>query len=528
MTRTDEPSQASVLRERFSRVPWRHAIREAIRDRAGKGPTALPDRLEGAVFGCLVGDALDGLPQTAGDPRGDGPSASTRAGGRLLVSVDALLRGDQPGPTGLRSFAVQADGSPASGDALVAALALPLVMRTTAAPDLACLAARVSRETGEASEAREEGAAAEAQVACAMVALVGRRLLAGERDRRLALTRAAREVRAAWGAAGSRAAGSPAAGSRASGSPVPGGASTPAVAAVDAFLAGPGRAGGDPAAGSFWSAWSAFADASGYRETVARPGLADATATAALAGGLAGLYWGSAAIPAAWRRRLPDWHIARELVDRLVETDVPGWDGRTWRTSTSSPLRVDAIDLSGIRGLAPEASTGRSATSGTAGGLGITFLPGKRYVGYHTGGHWRDLDADASRLHALGVDVVLLLVEDRELARCRVPDIGHVLPTHGVELLRFPIPDPLVPRDDAAFHATVASVLRRVRNGQLVAIACRGGLDRSGLAAACLLREAGLPADEAIERVQRARRGALTLPDQQAYVRRWPSPGEPR
>ncbi|MCU0479086.1 MAG: hypothetical protein MUE92_10165 [Chloroflexi bacterium] len=507
MTRPDEPSQASVLRERFSRVPWRRAIREAIRDRAGKGPTALPDRLEGAVFGCLVGDAHDGLPQPAGDPRGDVPSAPPRAGGRLLVSVDALLRGDQPGPTGFRSFAVPADGSPASGDALVAALALPLVMRTTAAPDLASLAARVSREAGEA----------EAQVACAMVALVGRRLLAGERDRRLALTRAAREVRAAWAASGSPA----------SGSPASGGASTPAVAAVDAFLAGPGRATGDPAAGSFWSAWSAFADASDYRETVASPGLADAAATAALAGGLAGLYWGSAAIPAASRRRLPDWRIARELVDRLVETDVPGWDGRTWRTSTSSPLRVDAIDLSGILGLAAAASTGRSATGGTAGGLGITFLPGKRYVGYHTGGHWRDLDADADRLHALGVDVVLLLVEDRELARCRVPDIGHVLPTHGVELLRFPIPDPLVPRDDAAFHATVASVLRRVRDGQLVAIACRGGLDRSGLAAACLLREAGLPADEAIERVQRARRGALTLPDQQAYVRRWPSPEEP-
>ena len=55
-----------------------------------------------------------------------------------------------------------------------------------------------------------------------------------------------------------------------------------------------------------------------------------------------------------------------------------------------------------------------------------------------------------------------------------------------------------------------------------LAIACRGGLDRSGMAAACLLREAGIGADAAIERVQQARRGSLTLPDQQAYVRAWP------
>ena len=42
------------------------------------------------------------------------------------------------------------------------------------------------------------------------------------------------------------------------------------------------------------------------------------------------------------------------------------------------------------------------------------------------------------------------------------------------------------------------------------------------MAAACLLCEAGLGADDAIDRVQRARPRALTLPDQQAYVREWP------
>jgi protein-tyrosine phosphatase len=103
-----------------------------------------------------------------------------------------------------------------------------------------------------------------------------------------------------------------------------------------------------------------------------------------------------------------------------------------------------------------------------------------------------------------------------------VADIGDVLPAHGVELVRFPIPDPLLPRDGAAFRATIAALLGRAENGTRIAIACRGGLDRSGLAAGCLLREAGLQAEEAIGRVHAARPGSLTLPDQQAYVRRWP------
>jgi hypothetical protein len=214
-------------------------------------------------------------------------------------------------------------------------------------------------------------------------------------------------------------------------------------------------------------------------------------------------------VPAVLRRRLAQGPAVRGLADRLIETDAPGWDGRPWRTSTSSPLRIDRLDLSGLDGCA-------------AGAAGITFLPGRRYVGYHTGAQWRDLDADAARLRELGTDTLLLLVEDRELVRCRVTGIGEALAAHGVELVRFPIRDPLLPRDGDAFRRTIAALLGRVRTGGSVAIACRGGLDRAGLTAGCLLREAGLGAAEAIDRVQAARRGALTLPDQQAYVRAWP------
>jgi hypothetical protein len=64
---------------------------------------------------------------------------------------------------------------------------------------------------------------------------------------------------------------------------------------------------------------------------------------------------------------------------------------------------------------------------------------------------------------------------------------------------------------------------RRRRPGPLRrdAVACRGGIDRTGMTAACLLREAGLGFGPAIARVQAARRDSITIPAQQAVVRDW-------
>jgi ADP-ribosylglycohydrolase len=536
-------------------VPWRRAVGDALRDRLGAGPAALPERLEGAVLGHLVGDAL-GVPYEFGPPRpaaevewrGGGPHGQPAGtwsddGALMLALLDSLLSaGFDPADQGRRALAWRDEGRYAPGGrvfdiggataaalgriaagtpaaeagaadakgngSLMRILPLALVLRGAGPAELVERAARSSRVTH---------GSAEAQVVCALYVLLARRLLGGESDPRRALRGATVDLRAALAARGLP--GSPEAA-------VP----AEALAALDALVAWPERAGSGRVVDSFWSAWDAFAGASTYREAVVRAVAlgGDTDTTGAIVGGLAGLRWGVSAIPPAWRRGLRDGHLVRGLVDRLVETDAP-WDGHAWRTSTTSPLRVDRLDLAGVVGPAAAAATG-SGPPGAGGptppgSAGITFLPGKRYVGYHTGAHWRDLDTDAARLRELGVDVLLLLVEDAELDRCRVPDIAEALAARGVDLVRFPIRDPLLPRDGAAFQATIAALLGRVRAGAFVAIACRGGLDRSGLAAACLLREAGLAPDEAIARVQAARRGALTLPDQQAYVRAWPPRG---
>jgi len=198
--------------------------------------------------------------------------------------------------------------------------------------------------------------------------------------------------------------------------------------------------------------------------------------------------------------------VATPLVDRLVATTGS-------RTSTTSPLRVDGIDLRGADGV-------------EAGSLGITFLPGKKRDGY-TGPHWRDVELDAATLRGSGVGVLFLLVEDIELEWCMVPELADVLAAADIELVRFPIRDPRIPTEvqEAGFRAAIADLVTRLRATESIAIACRGGIDRSGMAAACVLIESGIPTREAIDRVHAGRKGSLTYGEQLAYVEAWAAGG---
>ncbi|MEX1296706.1 MAG: ADP-ribosylglycohydrolase family protein, partial [Candidatus Limnocylindrales bacterium] len=485
----------------------------------------LPERLEGAVYGHLCGDAL-GVPYEFGSPdrigpvewQGGGPHAQPPGtwsddGSLMLALLDSLLSaGFDPADQGRRALAWRDEGAYAPGGlvfdvgssttealhalregapaqlaggveargngSLMRILPVPLVLRTVDDAELFTLACRASRVTH---------GSAEAQLACGLYALAVRRLLAGEDDRPAVLAQALRVARLelqAHGLPGSAVAAEPAA----------------ALAELDAFERWSGREGRGRVVDSFWSAWDAFAGAADYVSAVTaavRYGH-DTDTTAAIAGGLAGVCFGIEAVPSEWQRGLRDRHIAQALVDRLVETDRSEWDGTPWRTSHTKALRVDFMDLTG------------TDLVERGGRTGMTFLPGKRYMGYYSGPHWRDLDSDAASLREQGVDVMLLLVEDRELVRCRATRVSEVLPHHGIELIRHPIRDPETPGHDAAYRRTVSALVERVRGGATVAIACRGGLDRSGMTAACFLREAGLDADTAIDRVHAAREHTLT------------------
>jgi ADP-ribosyl-[dinitrogen reductase] hydrolase len=178
-------------------------------------------------------------------------------------------------------------------------------------------------------------------------------------------------------------------------------------------------------------------------------------------------------------------------------------------TSEANPIRVAWILAADV-----------PAAAGWTGRLGMTFLPGKRDVGL-AGIHRRDLGLDVRDLRSVhGAGAFVLLVEDHELAATSTAGIADVMGGQDIELIRFPIVDGGVPAE-APFRTLVHGLLERLRAGQSVVVACRGGLGRTGTTIACLLVEAGLDADSAMALTRARRPGAIETSGQEAFVRRW-------
>ncbi len=130
--------------------------------------------------------------------------------------------------------------------------------------------------------------------------------------------------------------------------------------------------------------------------------------------------------------------------------------------------------------------------------LGITLLPGRRDMG-------RDLDADLAALADEGVTHVLSLLTDDELARYGVGDLPAALQRGGFVHLQ----EPLLDQQGALpeqFDRLTDWVSQAVTGGGRVVLHCVAGLGRSGMvAAACLVRHAGLDAADALVAVRACR-----------------------
>ena len=173
------------------------------------------------------------------------------------------------------------------------------------------------------------------------------------------------------------------------------------------------------------------------------------------------------------------------------------------RTSETDPIRVallprDLVDLPGR--------------------IGLTFAPGKKHRSI-TGEWCRDLDKDLDRLcQAYGAGVLVSLVEDSELEVLGIPELFERSEAHGMQVVRFPIPDGGVPGSLEDFSQLVERILGTARAGRNVVIHCRGGLGRSGLVAAACLAALGAGAAEAIAAVRRVRLGTVENPRQERFV----------
>jgi protein-tyrosine phosphatase len=132
------------------------------------------------------------------------------------------------------------------------------------------------------------------------------------------------------------------------------------------------------------------------------------------------------------------------------------------------------------------------------------------------GGDW--LDDELSGFRRAGVDTIVSLLTNKEVADFDLSEQGSLCSTHGLDFNLFPIPDRSIPASREAAGNLVRSLDKALAAGKHIAIHCRQGIGRSGLLAACLLTAAGIDPDAAIQCVSAAR--GLPVPETPKQ-RRW-------
>ncbi|MBI3298369.1 MAG: isochorismatase family protein [Elusimicrobia bacterium] len=151
------------------------------------------------------------------------------------------------------------------------------------------------------------------------------------------------------------------------------------------------------------------------------------------------------------------------------------------RLGRTGPLRIDWLDT-------PVLKPGR---------LGLTILPGRRDYG-------RDLKADLAALKAAGVSHLACLLSPPEFHQYGVDGYLGEVRAAGLEVFHLPMLDGRAPsRED--MRRLSAWLDGALGAGARAVVHCVGGLGRSGLAAACLLKSRGLTATGAVAEVRRAR-----------------------
>ena len=136
------------------------------------------------------------------------------------------------------------------------------------------------------------------------------------------------------------------------------------------------------------------------------------------------------------------------------------------------------------------------------------------------GGDW--LDDEIARLAAQGVQLLVSLLMPDEQQELGLLAAGECCRTAGIDFLSIPVQDLGVPEDEAAFDATIASVIDRLYQGHSVAVHCRQSVGRSGLFACAVLVASGVPQTTAIATVSAARGVPVPeTPEQRRWLERY-------
>jgi protein-tyrosine phosphatase len=155
------------------------------------------------------------------------------------------------------------------------------------------------------------------------------------------------------------------------------------------------------------------------------------------------------------------------------------------------------------------------------GQIAIAACPGRSCAAPLADACDRQLLRDTATIARWGAQVLVTLLDSIELARLRLQALPAQLALHRVDWQHLPVDPQHVPNPsfEHSWRGAATGLAAVVRDGGRVAIHCRDGRARAGMVAALLLVELGCAPQDAINRVRAARPGALTLPQQEDYVR---------
>lgn len=118
-----------------------------------------------------------------------------------------------------------------------------------------------------------------------------------------------------------------------------------------------------------------------------------------------------------------------------------------------------------------------------------------------------------AQLAQAGARAVITVMPDDEMARNEVTALPEACRDMGLQWFHFPIEDDASPGEAfrQAWGKDKERVFGMLDRRETVAIHCKGGSGRTGLMAAIVMLERGMPLDQVVDRVKSLRPRALSL-----------------
>eukprot|EP01103_Thecamoeba_quadrilineata_P013896 TRINITY_DN3996_c0_g1_i1.p1 TRINITY_DN3996_c0_g1~~TRINITY_DN3996_c0_g1_i1.p1 ORF type:complete len:360 (-),score=71.78 TRINITY_DN3996_c0_g1_i1:106-1185(-) len=146
--------------------------------------------------------------------------------------------------------------------------------------------------------------------------------------------------------------------------------------------------------------------------------------------------------------------------------------------------------------------------------LGIGGCPGE-----NVSLHRRDLLADVRKLKEQGTEVLVTLLQLKEIQEMGCSTLFCYLRKAGIESLWFPLSDRWIPESMSGFVGAVKGIEQHVLNGKHVVVHCNSTKRRSRMAVVAVLMALGLTGSEARRLTRTSRNAGIENPAQVLFLK---------